>query len=133
MNGFDTRPIKGLGNEPMVLWGSFETNGSSDPTDLRYSRGFNFTAELTDTGEVTITVPSGCILPAQPGSIVVSAQFATLATDWFEVGVVGESTLNASTRQFVIQMHRSGTAREPAATNGNRVNFAIFFNNTTGA
>lgn len=134
MDGFFPQPLKGGGAEPRVLWGSFQTNGTSDPsaTTFRYPPGFKFTVTYSATGVYTVTMPSGVILPAQPGVILVSAQFATLATDYFEVGVVGESTLNTTTKQFVIQAKRAGSGQAPANTAGNRINFAILFNNSTG-
>lgn len=134
MDGFHTQPFKGLGAERLIYDGSFQTNGSSDPssTTFQYPSGLLFSVSYAATGVYTVTLPEGLALPAQPYSIVVSAQAATLATDWFEVLVIGATTLNSSTRQFVVQAHRAGTAREPANTAGNRINFAIFASNSTG-
>lgn len=134
MDGFDVRPMEGLGNERLVYDGSFQCNGTSDPSSatFRYPRGLAFTVAYSATGVFTVTLPAGLALPSQPYSIVVSAQFATLATDHFVVGVVGETTLT-TTRTFVIQAHRNGTGQAPANTAGNRINFAIFATNSTGA
>ena len=135
MDGFDTRPIDGFGPEPLVYYGSFQCNGTSNPssTTFRFPRGQTFTVAYSATGVFTVTLGAGLTLPSQPLSIKVTPQYATLATDWFDVGVLGETTLNSSTRQFVIQAHRSGTGQAPANTAGNRINFAIFATNSTGA
>jgi hypothetical protein len=135
MDGLITQPIDSLGNEPRILWGSFQCNGTSNPdsTKFRYPPGMKFTAVYSATGVVTVTLPVGCGTPGQPATVVASAQFAVLATDYFEVAVLGETTLNTGARQIVFQMKRAGTGQAPAATAGNRVNFAIFFNNSTGA
>lgn len=134
MDGFDLRPLEAMGNEQLVYYGSFQTNGTSDPssTTFRYPRGLVFTVTYSATGVFTVTLPAGLTLPSQPYSIVVGAQFAVLATDHFVVGVLGETTLT-TTRTIVIQAHRNGTGQAPANTAGNRINFAIFATNSTGA
>jgi hypothetical protein len=126
--------MKGLGPEPIVFAGSFQPHAGSDPSStlFEYPNGLKFSVTYAATGTFTVTLPEGAILPDQPYAILVSAQYATLATDWFEVGVLGATTLNATARQFVVQAHRNGTAREVAATTGNRINFAIVATNSTG-
>lgn len=128
-------PLQGLGAEGFLLGGSFQTNAASDPSSslFEYPPGFKFTVTYAATGVYTVTVPSGFVLPRQPVFIAAWPQYATLATDWFECGVLGATTLNTSTRQFVVQAHRNGTAREPAATTGNRINFLLYTRNSTGA
>lgn len=135
MDGTNTQYLDALGSEPLAYWGSFQCNGTSNPatTTIRAPQGLAaFTVTYSATGVFTITVPAGFTLPNQVYSIVVSPQFATLATDWFDCAVLGETTLNTSTRQFVVQAHRSGTGQAPANTAGNRINFAIFASNSTG-
>lgn len=134
MDGFFTQPLRALGGSPRVYWGSFQCNGTSDPSSatFRYPPGLKFTVAYSATGVYTVTLPAGLGLPGQPGCIVVSPQFSALA-DYFEVGIIGETTLNATTRQFVIQAKRAASGNAPANTAGNRINFAIFFNNSTGA
>jgi hypothetical protein len=135
MDGHSPYRLWGLGPDRFVLAGSFQTNAGSNPSSSTYrgKDGLAFTVTYAATGVFTVTLPAGFRLPAQPLAIGAWAQFADLATDWFEVAVVGETTLNASTRQFVLQAHRSGVAREVANTAGNRINFHIFTQNNTGA
>ena len=135
MDGFQTYQVECLGPEPLVYWGSFQCNSTSNPasTTFRGPPGLvGFSVVYSATGVFTVTLPAGLALPAQAYSIVVSPQFAVLATDWFDCAVLGESTLNSTTRQFVVQAHRSGTGQAPANTAGNRINFAIFATNSTG-
>lgn len=135
MDGNFSLPLRGFGPDPFVLFGSFQCNASSDPSSTTF-RGptalKGFTVSYAATGVFTVTLPEGFTLPAQAYCVAAWPQYATLATDWFECGIVGETTLNASTRQFVVQAHRSGTAREVANTAGNRINFAIFCTNSGG-
>lgn len=135
MNGYAAFPIQGFGAEGFLLGASFQTNGSSDPasTTFRAPPGFVFTVAYSATGIYTVTLASNLKLAAQALMVAAWPQYATLATDWFECGVVGETTLNASARQFVIQAHRNGTANAPANTAGNRINFALYTRNSTGA
>jgi len=135
MDGNPFEFLKGVGTEGVLLVGSFQCNASSDPASTTFRAPpalKGFTVSYAATGTYTVTLPAGFTLPAQPLFVAAWPQFATLATDWFECGVLGESTLNATTRQFVVQAHRNGTAREPANTAGNRINFAIYARNTTG-
>jgi hypothetical protein len=134
MDGFDARAIKGVGPEPIAYWGSFQTNGTSNPasTTYRYPRGLAFTVTYSATGVYTITLPAGFTLPSQPHCVVVGRGFAALA-DHFDAAVLGETTLNAATRQIVIQAHRAGTGQAPANTAGNRIHFAILSSNSSGA
>jgi hypothetical protein len=135
MDGFLTQLVETLGPEPLAYWGSFQCNGTSNPssTTFRAPPGLaGFTVAYSATGVFTITLPAGLTLPSQAYSIIASPQFAVLATDWFDCAVLGESTLNSTTRQFVVQAHRSGTGQAPANTAGNRINFAIFATNSTG-
>lgn len=124
-----------LGPDTYCLAGSFAPNGTSDPL-VASSRGrkfgFTFTVTYAATGVYTVTVPSNMTFPNQVTSIVVSAQVDALAS-YFAVMVVGDTTLNTTTRQFVIQAHRAGTGEAVAAATGSRINFAIFISNTTGA
>ena len=134
MHGHSPYEMWALGPDRFCLGGSFQCNAAANPASTTY-RGndfMSFAVTYAATGTYTVTLGSGLILPAQPLFVAAWPQYATLATDWFECGVLGESTLNATTRQFVIQAHRNGTAREPAATAGNRINFAIFASNNTG-
>lgn len=135
MDGSFCQAVEALGAEPLAYWGSFQCNSTSNPASTTF-RGpqalVGFTVAYSATGVFTVTLPAGLALPAQAYSIVVSPQFAVLATDWFDCAVLGETTLNTTTRQFVIQAHRSGTGQAPANTAGNRINFAIFATNSTG-
>lgn len=133
MDGHPLTPILGLGPVPAAYWGSFECNGTSDPssTTFRYPRGLAFTVVYSATGVFTVTVPAGLTLPSQAHSIIVTPQVTALS-DYFATMIVGETTLNTTTRAFVVQCHRAGTGEAPAATAGNRINFAIFATNSTG-
>lgn len=135
MDGQAFFPLKGLGAEGMAICSSFQCNASSNPlsTTFRGPKGFIYTVTYAPTGIYTVALASGLGLPEQPFVVAAWPQYATLATDWFECGIVGDTTLNTTTRSFVIQAHRNGTAREPAATAGNRINFGIIFRNSTGA
>lgn len=133
MNGHTPFELQAVAPEVFVLAGSFAPNGASTPTttDSRGRRAMPFTVAYTATGIYTVTLPSGFNFPSQPLSIVVSSQCSAIA-NWFEVTVVGETTLNTTTRQFVIQAHRGGVANAPAAAAGTRINFAIVASNNTG-
>lgn len=126
--------LLGIGPDRIILAGSFAPNGASDPAAAS-SRGREFgqtfTVTYAATGIYTVTFPSGYTLPAQPASIIVTPQWDAIA-NWFDVAVVGDSTLNAAARQFVIQAHRSGTANAPAAATGCRINFMLHVSNNTG-
>lgn len=128
------QPLKAIGPERVLLAGSFACNGASNPT-VTDSRGREFghlfTVVLTPTGIYTVTLPSGYTLPAQPGSVVVSPQWDAIA-NWFDVAIVGETTLATTTRSFVIQAHRSGVAQATAAAAGARINFMLHVSNNTG-
>lgn len=125
---------QGLGPAPAFIACSFATNGSSDPvtTTRRYPVGCPFTVTHSATGTYLVTFPQGCGTPAQVQAIIPGAQF-DVAADWFDVGAVAETSLNTATRQFTIFTHRNGTATDVAANAGSRVNFAIFFDNSTGS
>jgi len=123
-----------IGPERVLLAGSFAPNAAVAPvvTDSRGREfGHTFSVAYTATGIYTVTLPVGYTLPAQPASIIVTPQWSAIA-NWFEVGVVGETTLNSTTRQFVIQAHRSGTANAPVAAAGSRINFLLHVSNNTG-
>lgn len=134
MNGEYRGELHCLGPDQYVLTGSFATNGATNPTTAN-SRGrefgFTFTVTYAATGVYTVTLPSNLGVPSQPRAVIVTPQWDAIA-DWFDAAVVGETTLNGSARQFVIQAHRSGVANAPAANAGSRINFAIFVSNTTG-
>lgn len=126
--------LKGIGPERILLCGSFACNGGTAPvvTDSRGREyGHLFTVAYAATGQFTLSWPSGYTTPAQPGAIVVSPQWDAVA-NWFDVAVVGESTLTATTRTLLIQAHRSGTANAPAAGTGARINFMLHVSNNTG-
>ena len=127
-------PLLSIGPERVLLAGSFAPNAAVAPV-VTASRGREFgqtfTVAYTATGVYTVTFPAGYTLPAQPASIIVTPQWSAIA-NWFDVGVVGETTLNTTTRQFVIQAHRSGTANEPVAAAGTRINFLLHVSNNTG-
>lgn len=120
-----------LGTDKFIFNGSFQTNATSNPltTTFQASPGMIFTVTYGATGLYTVTLDASLALPAAPETIHVTPQYATLATDWFECGVLG--AFNTSTRAFVVQAHRSGVANAPAATAGNRINFSLIFRNST--
>jgi hypothetical protein len=129
MDGFFFQPVKGLGAEPLVLWGSFAPNGSSTPAVA--SNGGPpgvkaFTVAYAATGQYTITLPAGVVLPGTP-TVLVSAQCADL-TAYFEVVQIG--AFSSSSRSFVVQAKRAGSGYEPAAAAGCRIHFALLFNNS---
>ncbi len=127
-------PLLGIGPERVILAGSFAPNTAANPVDAS-SRGREFgqtfTVVYAATGSFAVTLPSGFTLPAQPASIIVSPSCDAFA-NWFEVIVVGESTLNTTTRAFVIQAHRNGVAYQPAVAAGCRINFMLHVSNNTG-
>lgn len=132
---FNDHPLRACGPDRVLLAGSFACNGSTNPTTAN-SRGrefgHTFTVVYSATGIYTVTLPSGFTLPAQPAVIIVTPQWDAIA-NWFDVAPVGESTLNTTTRSFVIQAHRSGVANAPAAAAGCRINFMLLCSNNTGA
>lgn len=127
-------PLKGIGPERVILAGSYAPNNVTDPVATSHRGrefGQTFTVARTGVGQHTITLPSGYTLPAQPASIQATPQCDSF-TNWFEVLVVGETTLNTTTRQFVIQCHRNGVAQEVQPAAGARVNFMLHVSNNTG-
>lgn len=124
-------PLKVLGSDGILYAGSFQCNGTSNPasTTFRGPPGFIFTVAYSATGVFTVTLDASLNLPDLPAYIEAGPQFAVLATDWFECSPLGE--FNRTTRSFQIQAHRSGTGQAPANTAGNRINFSIFFRNST--
>lgn len=135
MNGEHRGELLTLGPDKYCLSGSFAPNGSSDPasTSSRGRRfGFTFTVTYAATGVYTVTFPSNMSFPNQVEAVILTPQVDAVA-NWFDLVAVGETTLNTTTRQLVIQAHRAGTPREVAAAAGSRINFAIYASNTTGA
>lgn len=131
MDGFHTQPVHGLGGAPMLLWGSFALNGTSDPSVA--SNGgppglAAFTVVYAATGQYTLTLPEG-IAPIGTPTIVVSPSAADL-TGYYEVMQTG--AYSAASRSFVIQAKRADSGNAPASATGARVNFIIAFNNSTG-
>ncbi len=124
-------PLKCLGTDGMVYSASFQTNAAANPlsSTFRAPPGLVFTVAYAATGIYTVTLDASLKLPALPFVVRATPQYATLATDWFECGVVGE--FNLTTGAFVVQAHRNGVANAPAATAGNRINFEISFRNST--
>ena len=128
----NVNPIKGYGTEQFRLVGSFQCNGTNNPAAAthRTPPGMPFAVTYAATGVFTVTLSDpSAVFPELPLEITVTPQFATLATDWFECGVLGE--FNRTTRSFQIQAHRSGTGQAPANTAGNRINFCITVRNST--
>lgn len=136
MDGHNPHRLAAIGPDRVLLAGSFQPNGASDPLVANFrgrsNGGMAFTVTRAGVGLYTVTLPAGFRMPNQPISIHVTKQSAVLATDWFDAFVVGETNLSATGRTFQIQAHRAGTAFEVPATAGNRVNFAIVVNNNTG-
>ncbi len=126
-----TQILKAEGVEPRLYRGSFAPNGTSTPAlaSSRYPIGFPFTVARSATGTFTVTPPAGHGTPAQPFSVVVSPQ-CDAAANWFDAIVVGETT--TATGAFTVLLHKGGTATDPAAAAGTRLNFAIHFDNSTG-
>ncbi len=132
MHGYFSQPLHGLGAMPFVLWGSFAPDGTDDPDsdDNEGPPGLKaFTVTEANTGAFTVTLPEGCT-PVGTPIILVSASAADL-TGYFEVMTTGE--YDASTRSFVIQAKRANSGNAPTSAAGCRINFALFFNNSTGA
>lgn len=126
--------MKGIGPDRVILAGSFACNGASDPTTANMRGrefGHTFLVTYAATGIYTVTFPSGYTFPSQPASLIVTPQWDAIA-NWFDVAPVGESTLTSTTRQLVIQAHRSGVANAPAANAGCRINFMLHVSNNTG-
>lgn len=123
--------LRCLGTDTIAYFGSFQTNGTSNPasTTFRGPPGFIFTVTYSATGVFTVTLDASLNLPDLPAYIEANPQGAVLATDWFDCFVLGE--FNRTTRSFVIQAHRSGTGQAPANTAGNRINFSLIFRNST--
>lgn len=126
--------LRGIGPDRIIIAGSFAPNTAAAPLAAS-SRGREFGATFTvtyaATGVYTVTFPAGFTLPAQPACIIVSPQFAAIA-DGFEVAVIGDTTLNTTTRQFVIQAHRARTPFEALVATGTRINFMLHVSNNTG-
>lgn len=126
--------LKACGPDRVLLAGSFAPNGAVAPvTTSSRGRDFGhtFTVAYAATGIYTVTLPSSFTLPAQPGALIVTAQYDALAS-WFDVAIIGETTLTSTTRSFVLQAHRAGVANAPAAAAGTRINFMILCSNNTG-
>lgn len=126
--------LRGIGPDRVILAGSFAPNAAANPLNASSrgrEHGQTFTVVYAATGIYTVTLPAGYTLPAQPASILLVPQFDALV-NWFDVAVIGESTLNAVTRQFVIAAHRAGVAIAPAAAAGCRINFMLHVSNNTG-
>jgi hypothetical protein len=118
---------------------SFQTNGSTSgavpAASILAPRGIasvTVSQSGTTAGLYTVTLPYGSTFPKQPWAIVAQSQSATLATDWFQVMVLGPVTYSAGKMSFQVQCHRSGTANAPANTAGNRVNILLLAGNTSG-
>lgn len=134
-NGLHRGELLTLGPDMYCLAGSFAPNTAAAPlaASSRGRRfGFTFTVAYAATGVFTVTFPTNMTFPNQAASIIVTPQFDAIASG-FEVAVIGDTTLNTTTRQIVIQAHRALTPFEPVLATGTRVNFAIFISNTTGA
>lgn len=138
MNGIGTYPPNAFGPETCLVEGSFMTNGSTtgalDPVvnTFRAGRGLaKFTVSYSGAGVYVVTLPAGFGFPSLPYTVRCTPQAAVLATDWFDCYPAGEVTITPTT-SFSIQCHRSGTANQPAATAGNRINFSINISNSTG-
>lgn len=134
MDGVFVQPLEGPGNEPRVYWGSFQCNGTSNPSTstFRAPPGLKaFTVTYGATGVFTITVPAGYGTPGQPACVLCSAEAASVATA-FEVVLLGETTLNTTARQIVLQAKQGTSGFAPTNAAGNRIHFAVFFNNSTG-
>lgn len=132
MDGFHKQHVMSLGSSPTILRGSFAPNGTSDPLVASNGgpRGLRaFTTVYAATGQYTVTLPTGLILPGTP-TIMVSAQAADL-TNYFEVMTVG--AFDAVARSFVVQAKRAASGFAPAAAAGCRIHFGLFFNDSTGA
>jgi hypothetical protein len=128
----NAQPAKGYAGEPRVAYISFAPNGTSDPATASNTgpRGIkNFTTTYAATGQYTITFPAD-FAPPSDTTFVASAQPADL-TNWFAVTTIG--AYNATTRQLVVQAHRSGTGQAVAAAAGARIHVAIHFNDSSGA
>jgi hypothetical protein len=134
MDGHIKSKAWGLGPAPTHLSLSFATNGTSNPvaTTFRYPVGCKPTVTRSATGTYSVVLPQGCGMPSQPQAVIGFAQFDA-AADWFEVGVIGETTLTTTARAITVFTHKAGTATDVAAAAGSRVNLALFFDDSTGA
>lgn len=137
MDGFFRPFTRAPGAEPTVVGGSFALNSTADPlpANVRYPLGVkpvvSRTGPGTGVGILSVTFPAGTGMPNQPKALLVSPQF-DVAGDWFDVGVLGETTLNSGAKQFFVFTHRNGTPTDVAANAGSRVNFFAYFDNSTG-
>lgn len=133
MDGFITQKVNALGAEPLLFWGSFRPNGTSNPDSANNvgPPGLRpFTVAYAATGQYTVTLPAGLSVPAN-ATIQLTAQAADLSS-YFEVMLIGDHAL-ATTRSFIIQAKRAASGNAPASAAGTRIHFAIFGNNSTGA
>lgn len=138
MNIGTYRPFT-MGSMDTIMALSFQTNGSTagavPSASVLAPRGIaavTVTQSGTTAGLYTITLPYGSTFPKQPWAIQADAQFASLATDWFEAAVLGPVTYSNGKMVIQVQCHRSGVANAPANTAGNRVNILLLAGNTSG-
>ncbi len=129
MDGHFISKMMAPGVSPTIISGSLAFNGTGTPAlaSSRYPVGVPFTVARSATGTWAVTMPAGFGTPAQPHCIVLTPN-PTAAGDYFSAEVIGDSTLNATTRAFTILTHRAGTALDPTG----RVGFVIHFDNSTG-
>jgi hypothetical protein len=135
MHGIARQKLWGDAVDGTLIAGSFQCNAASNPLAATYRRGRYapaWTVTYTATGIYTVQFPADFKLPALAQVIRAAAwpQWATLATDWFECAPVGE--YDTANRRLVIQAHRNGVANAPAATAGNRINFALLLSQNDG-
>lgn len=123
--------VDGIGYGLVIGTFSFAPNGSSNP--LLTAVGGGLTRFITGitygaTGVYTVQFGTDFVFANAPVFHVV-AQPDSLA-NWFIAQQIGQ--YNTTTRQLVIQAHRSGAGYEPAASSGCRIRSSLYALDTTG-
>ncbi len=125
MHGIARQELWGDAVDGTLIAGSFQCNAASNPLAATYRRGRYapaWTVTYTATGIYTVQFPADFKLPALAQVIRAAA--------WPQCAPVGE--YDTANRRLVIQAHRNGVANAPAATAGNRINFALLLTQNDG-
>jgi hypothetical protein len=106
--------------ERVELYGSFETNGSSNPIAIK---GFGYTVVHSATGKYTVTLSDSY------ADVEFAEAHLQMHTPDGSVATVGD--ISVSGRTIVIETLTDGSAADIAANANNRVNFRLVLRNTS--
>ena len=113
--------IQGLVHGQIVISGSFAPAGTDAPTTVR---GRGFTVARTGVGSFTVTFSD-----SYPELVAVTAQLQRNLPNGSDVYV---GAYDASARTLVLQvLDNVNSAADVSAHANNRVNFAVFFRNSS--